>query len=138
MVDDDVAIAAIVAGVLEDEGYAVVLARNGAEALDRIATQPPRLILLDMRMPGMSGWEFVAAYRTRVDAHAPIVVMTAGRNAAGKAREIAADGYVAKPFDLDQIVEVVARHVGPPERPVSTGKERTATSVQMRRMHPGR
>src|SRR5207249_4980422 len=84
VVDDDAAIAAIVAGVLEDEGYAVVLARNGAEALDRIAAQPPRLILLDMRMPGMSGWEFVAAYRARADAQAPIVVMTAGRNAAEK------------------------------------------------------
>jgi CheY-like chemotaxis protein len=114
VVEDDESIARIVAGVLADEGYPVVVARDGAEALERIAAQPPRLILLDMRMPRVNGWEFTAAYRARTDAPAPIVVITAGRDAAQKAREIGADGYVAKPFDIDDVVDIVTRVVGAP------------------------
>jgi CheY-like chemotaxis protein len=113
VVEDDEAIAAIVAGVLEDEGYAVAVARNGAEALDRIAVRRPRLILLDMRMPVMNGWEFAGAYRARTAAPAPIVVMTAG-DAARKASEVGADAYLRKPFAIDQVVAVVARHAGAP------------------------
>jgi CheY-like chemotaxis protein len=110
VVDDDPAIAEVVAGALEDEGYPVAVAHNGAEALKQVEARPPRLILLDMRMPVMNGWEFADAYRARSAERAPIVVMTAGRDAAQKARDIDADGYIAKPFDLDEILETVTRH----------------------------
>jgi CheY-like chemotaxis protein len=114
VIEDDATIAGIVAGVLGDEGYQVVVARDGVEALERIAAQAPRLILLDMRMPRVNGWEFAAAYRARTEVPAPIVVITAGRDASQKAREIGADAYIAKPFDIDDVVSLVARLVGAP------------------------
>ena len=110
VVDDDASIAGLVAAALEDEGYSVAVARNGVEALAFVQGRMPRLVLLDMRMPEMNGWEFAAAYRELPAPRAPIVVMTAGRDAAEKARDINADGYLGKPFDLDQLIEVVAQY----------------------------
>jgi CheY-like chemotaxis protein len=109
VIEDDPTLARVVASALEDEGYPVVVARDGAEALALAAARPPRLILLDMRMPRMNGWEFAAAYRAGASAPAPIVVMTAGRDAAQKARDVAAADFIVKPFDLDQVIEIVER-----------------------------
>ncbi len=57
VVDDDAGIRRMIAAVLEDEGYRVRLADHGREALDRIAEHPPQLVVLDLQMPVMSGWE---------------------------------------------------------------------------------
>jgi CheY-like chemotaxis protein len=111
VVDDDESILDLVQMVLEDEGYSVVLARNGAEALAQLDRISPALILLDMRMPEMDGWEFAEAYRQAQARTAPIVVITAARDAAERAAQVKADGYVGKPFDLDELVAVVGRHV---------------------------
>jgi CheY-like chemotaxis protein len=111
VVDDDDGIRSVVVPTLEDEGYEAAEATNGAEALALVRERMPALILLDMRMPLMNGWEFAAAYKELPAPRAPIVVVTAGRDAAQKARDIGADGYLGKPFDLDQLTEIVARHV---------------------------
>jgi CheY-like chemotaxis protein len=111
VVDDDEPLRTMMQLALEDEGYPVVSASDGAEALEAVQAQRPRLILLDMRMPRVNGWEFAAAYRKLPGPHAPIVVVTAGHDAAQKAREIAADDHLGKPFDLDQLFAVVERHL---------------------------
>jgi DNA-binding response OmpR family regulator len=111
VVDDDESILDLLEMVLEDEGYSVVLARNGADALDKLERIAPALILLDMRMPEMDGWQFAEAYRQAHTQVAPIVVITAASDAAERAAQIAADGYLGKPFDLDELVAVVGRHV---------------------------
>jgi two-component system chemotaxis response regulator CheY len=111
VVDDDEIILSTLALFLADEGYAVVTAGNGQEALERAARQHLQLILLDMKMPVMDGWAFAAAYRERPGPHAPIIVMTAARDARGRAAEIAADGCLAKPFDLDHLLDLVRRYV---------------------------
>jgi CheY-like chemotaxis protein len=111
VVDDDESIRESVAMFLIDEGYPVAVAGDGDEALERVAERSPALILLDIRMPRMNGIEFAAAYRALPGPHAPIVVMTAGRDARQRAEEIGADGYLAKPFDLDDLVAAVARRV---------------------------
>jgi CheY-like chemotaxis protein len=118
VVEDDEDIRDFVALLLETEGYAVRTARNGAEALEVARDTPPRLILLDMRMPVMDGWAFARAYRGRPGPHAPILVMTAARDAAERAQEIQADGYVAKPFDLDQLLTLVRHFTAPGEPPI--------------------
>ena len=110
VVDDDAVILNVVEDILIDAGYAVTLATNGAEALACIDRCPPRLILLDMKMPVMDGWTFAASYQEQPYPHAPIIVMTAAQDSRSRAAEIGADGYIAKPFDIDDLLTVVQRH----------------------------
>jgi CheY-like chemotaxis protein len=108
VVDDDVAIRDTVTQVLDLEGYSVVTAENGAQALQSIEDQKPFLVLLDMRMPIMDGWEFARELKTR-GLKLPILVMTAANSASSWAAEIEADGFVAKPFGLTDLVAAVER-----------------------------
>ncbi len=111
VVDDDDTIRELIAMALVDEGYEVETAVHGKEALDQVAKDALSLILLDMRMPVMDGWEFAEIYRQLPGPHAPIVVLTAGRDAANAAAQIGAAGYLAKPFDLERLLNVVAEHL---------------------------
>src|SRR5436190_17304232 len=108
IVDDDASIRLTVSDVLDMEGYPVVTAANGAEALEQLEHTPARLVLLDMRMPVMDGWGFAEALASR-GVKIPILVMTAADNARVWAEEIGADGYVAKPFDLSELIKAVVR-----------------------------
>lgn len=110
LVDDDESILSTVRLLLTEEGYPVVVAANGKEALQHIATQKPSLILLDMKMPIMDGWAFAMAYRDVPGPHAPIVVMTAAHDARQRAAEIAADDVIAKPFDVNRLLDVVRKY----------------------------
>jgi CheY-like chemotaxis protein len=111
VVDDDDSICEFLATALSDEGYTVTTARNGRVALARLDQVEPDLILLDMRMPVLNGWEFATHYRARHGPHAPVVVMTAARDAAGRAAQVQAEAFLAKPFDLDDLLAVAARFV---------------------------
>jgi CheY-like chemotaxis protein len=113
VVDDDESIREFVSVALTDEGYTVLTARDGAVALQWVSRQRPGVILLDMRMPVMDGWEFSRAYRATPEPHAPIIVVTAARDAADRAAQIDADGYLAKPFDLLDLLAIVERYLGP-------------------------
>ncbi len=110
VVDDDDNIREFVAIALCDEGYEATVAADGVEALAVSAEMPPDLILLDMRMPVMDGYEFSRVYRQRPGPHAPIVVLTAAGRAAETAREIEAVDCLGKPFELDALLEMVARY----------------------------
>jgi CheY-like chemotaxis protein len=113
VVDDDADIRDFVSWALLEAGYDVVTAPNGAVALDRAREYPPALILLDMAMPVMDGWAFADAYRREPGPHAPLVLLTARVAACARATDIAASGYLAKPFALDDLQRVVARHIRP-------------------------
>ncbi len=113
VVEDDQDLVSLLEMVLLDAGHAVRTAADGLEALERVEEAMPGLILLDMRMPRMNGWEFTREFRARHDRACPIVVVTAAENAAARAREIGADGWLAKPFDLDDVLRAVERHLGP-------------------------
>jgi two-component system chemotaxis response regulator CheY len=108
VVDDDESIRQFIEMALADRGYEVITAEHGRAALERIATAPPDLILLDMRMPVMDGWVFAEAYRKSPAPHAPVVVLTAARDAEQSALQIVADAYLPKPFDLRSLHELVA------------------------------
>jgi DNA-binding response OmpR family regulator len=116
VVDDDPSITAAVRDGLEFEGYRVTTAGNGAEALREVRDDPPTLILLDMRMPVMSGWEFAKEYRM-VGHQAPVIVMTAAANAGTWAAEIEADAVLPKPFTLDDLFDAVGRWRLLPDEP---------------------
>jgi len=107
VVDDERTIRELVCEVLADEGYEVVGASNGSEALSALERNASfSLVVLDMWMPVMNGWQFAAEVAERGIA-VPIVVMTAAREARHRAEEIGAIGYIGKPFDVDQFIEAV-------------------------------
>ena len=113
VVEDDPDLAALVEMVVAEAGYPVRTAADGAMALARVEEEMPGLILLDMRMPVMNGWEFARAFRARHGRAAPIVVVTAAENAHRRAEEIEADGFLEKPFEIEEVLVALARFLGP-------------------------
>jgi CheY-like chemotaxis protein len=111
IVEDDPDLLAAEELLLEGAGYKVVTARDGLEALERISKEMPALILLDMRMPRMNGWEFVKALRSRFADIPPIVVITAAEDAGRRAAEIKANEFLNKPFEVQAVLDVVRRYV---------------------------
>ena len=99
----------------EKRAYQCVGAKNGVEGLAHVDRRAPSLILLDMRMPRMDGWEFAAALRKRGVA-SPVVVMTAADNAKRWADEVRADGFVTKPFEVLELLASVEKHRRQPPR----------------------
>ena len=108
VVDDEGDIREILRLALEDEGYGVETARDGHEALDKVRRDPPSAVLLDLMMPIMDGWCFLAARSTlSAKFQCPVLVMSAvgGRY---MARQLGARDFIAKPFDLDALLGKVA------------------------------
>jgi CheY-like chemotaxis protein len=113
IVEDDRDLSRLVAEVLESAGYRTAIAANGYEALKQLQTNTPDLILLDMMMPGMDGWQFREEQRKLpAMASIPVVTVTADGDARGKAAAIRAAGYVAKPISVDSLLDEVERICG--------------------------
>jgi urea transport system substrate-binding protein len=110
VIDDDPAILDTVAEILQFEGYPVITAANGAEGLQYVEQSRPTLVLLDMRMPIMDGWEFARVLKERAITP-PIVVMTAAQDARRWAQEIEATAYLAKPFELEELLALIANYL---------------------------
>jgi CheY-like chemotaxis protein len=116
LVEDDFAIRETVADVLEGEGFLVTCASNGQEALHRLgeAVSNPGVILLDLMMPVMDGWEFRTAQRSDPRyASIPVVVLSAGAGSEGSLGRLAPDAYLPKPFELERLLAVVDRYCTP-------------------------
>lgn len=111
VVDDDPDIRTLVAEVLKSEGYRVEETADGYGALEAVGRRMPALILLDMKMPGMDGWQFAKEFHARHDGRSTIVVFTATDDARKRAEEIGARGWIGKPFTLDELLSVVRRHL---------------------------
>lgn len=107
VVEDDDDIRTMIELLLGAEGHTVSCAPNGVEGLERARRGDVDVILLDLKMPLMDGWEFARRYRAAGGA-APIVVLSAAQDLDRLTREIGAARVLAKPFDLDALVEVVA------------------------------
>jgi CheY-like chemotaxis protein len=116
VVDDDPDILEALSEILEAEGFEIRRARNGKEALEKLEPDPPQLILLDLMMPVMDGWEFAQRMRQRPSVAAiPIIVLSADRNVGSKATDIGAVGHLAKPFELNDLLEMVRKALKGPE-----------------------
>src|SRR5262245_31213186 len=100
--------------MLTSMGFEVTSAANGQEALDVLESHDPELILLDMKMPVMDGWEFCRAVEGR--ARPPIVVLTAAPDPACRAAEAHADGWLGKPFEYEDLEATVRRFAARPTR----------------------
>lgn len=108
IVDDDPGIRGFIHATLRTEGYSVAVAANGRQALERIAEQRPDVILVDLSMPVMNGWQLNDHLRAH-DAGIPVVFMTAGFSAQAEAESHGAAASLSKPFDVDSLLHVVAR-----------------------------
>ena len=113
VIEDDAILREMVVNMLAGAGYRVIEAQDGEEGLEQVALEMPDLILLDMRMPRMSGWEFAFAFRKQYDHPCPIVVMSGDRDAGERAGEISADDFLDKPFKLTSLLRLVTRHLPP-------------------------
>jgi len=111
VVDDDPDIRELLFTALEDEGFEVVPAGNGQEALAIIKTFRPDVIVLDLMMPVMDGWQFAAELRARDDGDEdiPIVLLSAARDLKTHAKTLAAADIIEKPFDLAELLPKIAR-----------------------------
>ena len=111
VVDDDASLLLAVSETLRAEGYVVTTARRGAEALVRIAERMPDLIISDIRMPGMDGYQLARNLRSAPHTRLiPIVFLTAKDETADRVAGFRSgvDAYVTKPFEPEELVAIVA------------------------------
>jgi two-component system, chemotaxis family, chemotaxis protein CheY len=113
LIEDDAAVLEATGEVLSDEGYVVLAAANGQEALSSVNGRLPDVVLLDLMMPVMNGWQFVQEFRKLPGAgEIPLIVLSAGRDVVESAEALGAVDYLIKPFDISELLEKVARAVG--------------------------
>ncbi len=109
IVDDDPDIREALSQALETEGYRVSLAVNGRDAWEKLHSgPPPDLILLDLMMPIMNGVEFLAALRSDPALHGLPVILVSAFDSVAAAHVHQAQLYLAKPVDLDTLMDAVA------------------------------
>lgn len=115
VVDDDPVIRNLLQVNLELEGYQACLAVDGADALDQISTAHPDLVLLDVMMPGVDGWEVARRLKAEgATAAIPVVMLTARAMHTDVARgtDLGVDAYVTKPFDPEELLALIGRLTG--------------------------
>jgi DNA-binding response OmpR family regulator len=123
LVDDDETLVRLLSFALEQEGFEVAVARNGAEAVSETGETQPDLVILDIMMPVMDGWEACARIRELSDA--PVVILSAKPTESDVVRglELGADDYVKKPFGVQELLARLqallrrSRSASPGERP---------------------
>jgi DNA-binding response OmpR family regulator len=126
VVDDAESLRTMVKSYLTQEGYRVVTAANGREALFVARQERPDLILLDLMMPEMGGFEFITAHNR--DGDAPVIILTAKIEESDKVLglELGADDYLTKPFSLRELTARIRAVLRRAE------KSTTATSALLR------
>ncbi len=108
VVDDEPTIRDVVAALLEDEGYAVVVAHTGLRALELLPLERPDLVIMDVMMPGLDGREVFRRMRENRNGHAPPVVMMS----AAVERDLLdpnVAAFLPKPFDLTDLLDTIER-----------------------------
>lgn len=125
VVDDDLDIRETLLELLELEGYTTRGAANGQEALDRLRQVRASVILLDLMMPVMDGFEFRRQQLgDPVLCDIPVIVVSAGGNCERSARELGAHGCVKKPLDVIKLLDSIraARALRAPSEPPPSGR----------------
>jgi len=114
VVDDDASHRTLICDALQEMGYRTAEASNGREALEFLDGEMPDGVLLDLRMPVMSGWGLLdllkKSPRTK---NLPIIIISA-YGFEWEAELVGASGYISKPVDLENVQETVKRLIGPP------------------------
>lgn len=113
IVDDDAHIRELASLYLEKEGFQVACAVDGTSAVETIAREQPSLIILDLMLPGMSGYAVCEEIR-QVDVDLPILILSARTLTEDRVRgfNVGADVYLQKPFDLEELLSIVRNLLG--------------------------
>ncbi|MEL6150807.1 MAG: response regulator transcription factor [Chloroflexota bacterium] len=121
VVDDKISVQMLIEDYLTERGYRVVRASNGRDALITARNENPDLILLDIMMPEMDGYEFIRSFRK--EHSTPIILLTAKLDEADKVvgLELGADDYVTKPFGMAELVARVRAVIRRSEKTAETG-----------------
>ena len=122
VVEDDKNIADLLQLYLEKEGYAVAVAADGGEGLEKFRAESPDLVLLDVMMPVMDGYELVKIIRA--ESKTPVIMLTAKAETDDKVAGLrsGADDYITKPFEMKEVlarIEAVLRRFDREEAPAS-------------------
>ena len=115
--EDDAATLNFIVAALTDEGYTVLPVADGKSALERCAEAKPDVIVLDLNLPVLDGFEFLR--RRGPDCDAPVIAVSAAFRAA-QLRDLKVAAFVAKPFDLNVLIATVARSIGPAAEPYTS------------------
>jgi two-component system OmpR family response regulator len=121
VVEDDVMIRELIRTRLEIAGYSVAWAATGPEGLQACLHAPPRALVLDVNLPGLSGFDLLQQLQTKRRVPPPTLMLTA-RHAAGdvkRAIALGAKDYLTKPFDDAQLLRRVARLLRTPRQPAA-------------------
>lgn len=121
IVDDDKNICDLLRVYLEKEGYSTIISNEGNEAMVKFNSLNPDIVLLDIMLPGMDGWQICKEIRKASDT--PIIMLTAKSEIFDKVLglELGADDYIVKPFDTKEVlarIKAVARRFGKLPKPV--------------------
>jgi two-component system cell cycle response regulator DivK len=111
VVEDSEDIRALLEELLEAEGYNLIFATNGEEGLTLAQQENPTIILMDLSLPGMDGWEAVYRLRQLPEfATTPIIALTAHATRKDEERALAVGctGYISKPFDMEKLLDYIA------------------------------
>ncbi len=123
IVEDSEDIRSMLVELLEDEGYHTAVATNGQEGLDSAQHLQPALILMDLSLPGMDGWETVRRLRRLPSFKStPIIALTAHASEMDKQRALAAgcSAYISKPFDMETLLEQLSLFLPQLSRPAGS------------------
>jgi CheY-like chemotaxis protein len=119
VVDDDPWIQWMIADDLVDRGYEVVTAQDGVEALQHVREVRPDVIVMDLLLPRLDGWELATRCRAVAGGVAiPIVVVSAARDPELPDASCGVRGHIRKPFDIEELARSVAALAGPESAPV--------------------
>jgi CheY-like chemotaxis protein len=110
VVEDNQDLADALLRLLDIAGYRARHAEHGLAALEAAAVQRPAVVLLDMLMPVMDGWQCARELRARYGSDLPIVVISAAENVQSRGEEIGADEVLPKPFEMSRLLEIVGRY----------------------------
>ena len=111
VVEDEPYLCDLITDVLEAEGHTTRKASNGLDALELVAERKPQLVLLDLMMPVMDGWEFMSELRANPAWRGvPVVIITAVYDVAKTQAITDARAVITKPFDIEQLSDVVRRY----------------------------
>lgn len=108
VVDDDEATRAAERAVLTEDGFRVIEARDGEEAMRAVNSDPPAVVVLDIQMPGFDGPSFARELRMTLR-HVPLVILTGVEDPKREADRCNAEAFLSKPFDAPELVKVVRR-----------------------------
>lgn len=114
MVEDEPDIREAVRASLKSRGYLVVLAADGEEGLRKVKSEKPDLVLLDIVMPRLDGWQVLKAIRNDEATRAlPVVMLTANRETSSliESQSQRATDYLMKPFDIEKLLSFINRYI---------------------------